>query len=716
MLTDIQLKQNIDALVKQGAPRDTVQSYIDTFQKQSDGTYTQKAQNTAPTAPQGNSDLNNLNNPQVNSFIPGKVFGGVPGLNQLEDVGRGFGGEIANLGLGLGQAALKGISFLGSKVGDTNAPLLSRASNTIGDFRQNQINTPLDQTSGGFGQVGRLIGDATTLAGPTKAVSMGQELLGGVLNGSKVLPLLEKTPLVGKALSYGANLAAHVVPEAAAGGVYGAAQSGGDPNAIRNNAIGFGLFSGAFKGGADAFSALRGNLTGAGEKTVNDLIDSTYNKAVKPSVLGIKNSGQIERSAENARTAIKDIAQRIASNPEVSPPTNLKEFSDQIASSKADIWKQVQEKTAGAGGSVGDVGTGGMMNAGKPQFAIKLDNTATALNDVINSRTLQIENPGAVSYARSLQERLSKAGTLSPEETQTLITSLNARTDAFFRNPTADEASHAVIDSALANNLRKELDTTMQTLTGDNTKDLRSLYGAYSSIEKNVTKAALRSSKQNTKILPDFADIFSGADILRGITTLNPADIASGSAIKAITSYYKHLNSPDAQISGMFRKLDSLYSPTSNASPVVGRIFGKPTGSQSAAFGEKLGSNIPEAVNAAKANPKGGFMKVPDFGNNKDELKGIKFLQKTNPSIHPEDIQVMNDFINHVSNQKLNPITDAQYNSAIALADHWGLNQDKGYPGLAKDFRDILSGKKNVTATNLGTYNRDKIGRFASQK
>lgn len=38
-LTLDQLKQNIDALTKQGAPRETVQNYIDTYQKNPDGTY-----------------------------------------------------------------------------------------------------------------------------------------------------------------------------------------------------------------------------------------------------------------------------------------------------------------------------------------------------------------------------------------------------------------------------------------------------------------------------------------------------------------------------------------------------------------------------------------------------------------------------------------------------------------------------------------------------
>lgn len=275
------------------------------------------------------------------------------------------------------------------------------------------------------------------------------------------------------------------------------------------------------------------------EDSINSAIRNDYSKAVKPSIAGLRNAPQIKKYYENVQKAVKDISLNKDVLPEGNTPTNLQEFADAIESNKARIWKQVETNN---------------ITVGKEGIKISLDDPAKALDAVIKNKAIQIENPSAISYAQGLQGRLQRAGKLNPSETQELISGLNARLKSFYKNPNANEASRAVIDAGVKNNITKALDNAIESV-GTSNAELRGLYGSYKTIESDVAKATARFLKKSAAGLPDYSGIFSGADIVEGLLTASPAKIARGGAMNVIKNYYNYLNDPNQVIGKMFDKV-----------------------------------------------------------------------------------------------------------------------------------------------------------------
>lgn len=320
------------------------------------------------------------------------------------------------------------------------------------------------------------------------------------------------------------------------------------------------------------------------EVKVDSLIDEAYFKAVKPSTASLKGAGQVEKYKTNVRTAIKDIAQNKSLLPEEKLPQSLQETLSAVEEGKRRVWGQVEKLN---------------QQAGKAGVKIDLNKVADTLDDVIKNKAISIENPGAVEYARALKERLLKAQSLTPQETQELVTNLNSRLSSFFRNPTADTASHSVIDAGIRNNIVKALDDAIETVSDDAAKPLRQLYGSYKSIESDVAKAAARVAKRNTTGLIDYTDIFSGGDIVRGVITANPAEVVRGGFMNAVKNLYKYRNDPNIQIKKLFDRVGGFYEGRSVA-PAVSRGITVPVETIKAS---SLNRFVDDAVKAGAVTP-----------------------------------------------------------------------------------------------------------------
>jgi hypothetical protein len=110
----------------------------------------------------------------------------------------------------------------------------------------------------------------------------------------------------------------------------------------------------------------------------------------------------------------------------------------------------------------------------------------------------------------------------------------------------------------IANNLRKGLDSSIESLTSPGYQTLKNKYGALKTIERDVNRRAIVDARKNVKGLIDFSDIFSGSQVFNGIVTMNPAVAGQGMAAKAIASLYKHYNNPNAIVKRMFTKTENM--------------------------------------------------------------------------------------------------------------------------------------------------------------
>ncbi len=185
---------------------------------------------------------------------------------------------------------------------------------------------------------------------------------------------------------------------------------------------------------------------------------------------------------------------------------------------------------------------------------------ANELDPVINSKALEISSPKTIKYAKDTQARLKKVGKIDATTAQEVVQNYNKSLEAFYRNPSYDNASQAAIDAMIVNRMRQSLDEGITKVTGTQYSALKRQYGALKAIEKDVIKASLRDARKNTKGLIDFTDILTGGDITSGLLTLNPVQLSRGLAGRGIKEFYKYLNNPNRAIEKMFQLSDEAYS------------------------------------------------------------------------------------------------------------------------------------------------------------
>lgn len=294
--------------------------------------------------------------------------------------------------------------------------------------------------------------------------------------------------------------------------------------------------------------------TPSDENAVNDVIDKNYSKAVKPTIAGKNTNAQVSAYNDSAQSAVKSI---VANKDNLSftnsdgetetgrLPKTRQEFSDAVAQTKKTIFDQYDalQKQAGNSGATVDL---------KP--------VADELDTIINNKALQISNPSSIEYARNMKERLLGGDMIDTGTAQELIKNYNDKLNAFYRNPNASEVSNNAVDSFVANKLRSTLDETIANSTGEQYQPLKNAYGDLKTIEKDVTKSAVRGANLNkTGLVGSLANIGSGAELAKALFTMNPADFAYSAGMKGFSTLYAYLNNPDTSISSMFNKVDSYY-------------------------------------------------------------------------------------------------------------------------------------------------------------
>lgn len=293
-------------------------------------------------------------------------------------------------------------------------------------------------------------------------------------------------------------------------------------------------------------------LTTETENGIESKVLTKFDKGVKPLINAKTTPAKLAAYKEDVVTGIKTIRNNKANlsfNDAAGEtitgrtPTNLQEFTDAIEQTKKTVFQDYDTLAK---------------RAGEAGVAVDLAPIAKELDSVIQNKALALTNPKAIQYATDIQERLIQAGKLDAVTAQEVVQNYNKSLEAFYRNPSYDNASQAAIDAMLANKVRESLDSGISGLTGEQYGALKSQYGALKAIEKDVIKASLRSARANVKGLIDFTDIFSGGQIVHGLLSLNPATIGQGLTAKAIAEFYKYLNNPNRAIKNMFDAAENL--------------------------------------------------------------------------------------------------------------------------------------------------------------
>jgi len=289
------------------------------------------------------------------------------------------------------------------------------------------------------------------------------------------------------------------------------------------------------------------------ESKLEQSVVKKFEKGVKPLIPGKSTPTQVTKYKTSVVDAVKTINENKAGLKYLQDtgeiisgkaPASLQQFADSVEQTKKVIFKQY-DALAQQSGKAGNV--------------IDLTKVAKELDSVINSPSLAISNPQAIAYAQNAKNNLLKFGSIDTATTQDVVQQFNAKLSAFYRNPTPDGAGNSVIDAMIANSLRQEADTFITGLTGTEYSALKGKYGSLKAIERDVIKANLRNARKNTKGLIDFTDIFTGADVVTGMLTMNPATLARGVIMRGLKEYYKYVNDPNNIIKKMFNDMEKLY-------------------------------------------------------------------------------------------------------------------------------------------------------------
>jgi len=290
------------------------------------------------------------------------------------------------------------------------------------------------------------------------------------------------------------------------------------------------------------------------ERQIAPIVKEGIAKAIRPSVVKGKIASQAKQFYEKANNAVRAIIEN-KNNLNLTDdagdiiqglPSNLKQFSEAISTTKKEIFNKYDEIA---------------QMAGEAGAKVDLSEIVPELDAIINHRGLQATSPDIVKYAADIQERLNEIGSLSAKEAQDSIAALNNRLASVTDFNSAAKAS---VDSLVANKLRGSLDNIIEETTGMQYGELKRKYGALKEIERDVNRRAMVDARKNTKGLIDFTDVFTGAETVRGILSLSPSATAAGVTGKGIASYIKRLNDPNRIVKNMFEKTEKLIKKGEN--------------------------------------------------------------------------------------------------------------------------------------------------------
>lgn len=288
------------------------------------------------------------------------------------------------------------------------------------------------------------------------------------------------------------------------------------------------------------------------EKAIDLAVDKGINKGIRPTVVGKGTATQIDQYKERAKTAVKEIignrdnlvfADADGNVIKGVLPKSLNQFTDAIDQTKRGIFTQYDDMAKAAGEQGGKV---------------DLKPVVKELDNIAQQATLQDLHPEIVKYATTRAEALTERGAYSTTQAQDAITQLNKSLESFYKNPSYENAQKAGIDAIIANNLRKSLDSVIETTKGSGYQALKNSYGSLKTIEKEVAHRAIVDARKNIKGLIDFTDIYTIGELMAGLATMSPGMVVKGAIGKAAQKYIKAMNNPNRIVRNMFEDVDRL--------------------------------------------------------------------------------------------------------------------------------------------------------------
>jgi len=432
-------------------------------------------------------------------------------------------GEQGFKGFGIG--AVKGLGSTLVGAGQLGSKLLDKS---VGRLFGRGKATDVDQFAGGIKD--RFLTPEGTAENVGFAVEQIGEFFVPASAALKVGRAAKAAATGGRFLKGAAKLGAISGTE----GVLGTGQSALQSGKLGKEELGVGAASliapPVFAGGG----ALVRKLIPKGARTK---IVEAISKAIRPSMKSRKNPNFDNQAVEAFQLMYKNPA-KLSGNVTSRAPRNLAEVLESLRHVKGVVYRQYDEvaKRAGDAGAAFD-----------PSHIVR--DLSAEMADTGYSA-------GIKKYARKKIAELTDLNGVSPVKVQDRIKELNQAV-TLFPAKGADKLKNQ-LDASIANRLRTNLDELILKSTGEPYQAVRNMYRALKSVEDDITRAAAAALRKSKKGFFDITDIFTGGNIVSGVITGNPGQIAAGATGRGIKEYINYVNSPNRNIKIIFRLLEKL--------------------------------------------------------------------------------------------------------------------------------------------------------------
>jgi uncharacterized protein YjbJ (UPF0337 family) len=253
-------------------------------------------------------------------------------------------------------------------------------------------------------------------------------------------------------------------------------------------------------------------------------------RAVKPTLTVKRNKKMVRENLNSANQEL--VGQGIK-------PTNFKEYAEGLSTAKKNVWSKIESKITSAGETA----------------SVNLKDISDKLKSIASNQNLLRTDKGAAAKIENMADSLISQGkSVSVQDAELIKQYVNSElSGAFgkFNLSNAEQNAKKLITSEIG----KQLDDIISKVPGE-FSGLKKKYGALREIEEDAMKRLIVFERQNPAGLVDSISRISGVgNIIKGIATLSPSEIAKGAGEIAVGQIQKRANDADLIVKKAFERL-----------------------------------------------------------------------------------------------------------------------------------------------------------------
>lgn len=361
----------------------------------------------------------------------------------------------------------------------------------------------------------------------------------------------------------------------AGGGLTGAATSKGDPASIVQGAG----FNAAFPSkpftpkDLNPFSPFSGPDKSL-DTQIYESVNNGIQKGIRPSVAGRQTLDKKTKFDQGAVDAVKDI---VANKGKLQiTGDDGKPLDNPLSGGVKGFAQAIQQRMDDLASTWKDLAS----QAGEEGATISIDPYLEKINKMLGDQEFhprtgeaimskegqifQTEHPADYAKVKAIRDGLQMRGDLDPSTALEKIQEWNADLKPGYNSGFKyGSARSQNVVKGLVEDLRADLDKSITNSTGEQFQPLRTLWGSYKSLTKDVMNRATVAGRTNPKGIWNFLDAMGNAELISAATTGNLPLMAKGAVMKLGKFSIERANNHNNIINKMFSKVDSLMQKSS---------------------------------------------------------------------------------------------------------------------------------------------------------